>query len=143
MKIDKTSQTGQTSGSKKKDKTSSGDSSFRDMMSGGVQAGSSTGPSQSIGSVDALLAVQGAEDPTQKAAKRRMRERADDILEQLERIKMGLLTGQLTVGDVIDIASVVARHRERIMDPEMTALLDEIDLRAQVEIAKMQMAMPS
>ena len=61
----------------------------------------------------------------------------------LESIRIGLLTGTLTIGDVINIAVVVASHREKIMDPELTSILDEIDLRAQVEIAKMKMALDS
>ncbi|HPF78465.1 MAG TPA: flagellar assembly protein FliX [Alphaproteobacteria bacterium] len=39
------------------------------------------------------------------------------------------------------MADVVASHREKINDPKLTALLDEIDLRAQIEIAKMRKAM--
>jgi hypothetical protein len=42
---------------------------------------------------------------------------------------------------MIDIADVVASHRERLKDPMLSSLLDEIDLRAQIEIAKMQMAL--
>lgn len=140
MKIDKTNQSSQTSKSKKKGNVSSGDSSFQDMVSGDVGGASQAGASHSINRIDALLAVQAAEDPTQKAANKRMRHRADLILQSLERIRMQLLSGNLTIGDVIDIASIVSSHREKIMDPDLTALLDEVDLRAQVELAKMQMA---
>jgi hypothetical protein len=70
-----------------------------------------------------------------------MKSRASHILDELERIRIGLLTGTLTVGDVVNVADVVAQHREKIMDPRLTAILDEIDLRAQVELAKMKMAM--
>ena len=52
-----------------------------------------------------------------------------------------MLTGQLTVGHMIDIADVVASHRERINDPTLTSVMDEIDLRAQVELAKMRVAL--
>ena len=54
---------------------------------------------------------------------------------------MGLLTGTLTVGDIINVADVVASHREKVVDPQLTSLLDEIDLRAQVEIAKVSAAL--
>lgn len=142
MKIDKTGGTSGPSKSKKKDKSSgAGDASFKDMIAGGATSASSTAQSQAIGSVDALLAVQAADNPTEREARKRMQQRAHTILDQLEDIRMKLLTGQLTVGAVIDIASVVSAHRQRIQDPELTALLDEIDLRAQVEIAKMQMSM--
>ena len=52
-----------------------------------------------------------------------------------------MLSGTLSVGNLIDIADVVASHRERLKDPQLCSLLDEIDLRAQIEIAKMRMAL--
>lgn len=131
---------GRTQGPSKtsgKDKVS-GDSSFGDMVSSGTQEAATTQNTQSIAQVDALLAIQGAEDPTARAAKKRMRQRSGDILDGLEKIKMAMLGGTLTVGHMIDIADVVASHREKIEDPGLTAIMDEIDLRAQVELAKMR-----
>ena len=63
------------------------------------------------------------------------------LIDEAQKVRVALLTGSLTVGHVIDIADVVAAHREKITDPEMSALLDEIDLRAQVEIAKMRVSL--
>ncbi|MDP7142904.1 MAG: flagellar assembly protein FliX [Alphaproteobacteria bacterium] len=141
MKIDKTSSTGKTGKTDEKKKVSTGDKTFSDMVSGGASETSGTSESQSIYNVDALLAVQAAEDPTQKAARKRMQQRASSILDELESIRMGLLTGTLTVGDIINVADVVASHREKVVDPQLTSLLDEIDLRAQVEIAKVSAAL--
>ena len=52
-----------------------------------------------------------------------------------------MLGGNLTVGHMIDVADVVASHREKIDDPTLTAIMDEIDLRAQVEIAKIRVVL--
>jgi len=38
---------------------------------------------------------------------------------------------------------MIAVNRERINDPELAYLLDEIDLRAQVELAKLEAAKES
>ena len=54
---------------------------------------------------------------------------------------VAMLTGGVTVGHMIDIADVIASHREKITDPGLTDIMDEIDLRAQVEMAKMRMAL--
>ncbi|MGB1077588.1 MAG: flagellar assembly protein FliX [Bdellovibrionales bacterium] len=43
----------------------------------------------------------------------------------------------------MDIADIVSSHKENIQDPELTAILEEIDLRAQVEIAKMRISLDS
>ena len=77
------------------------------------------------------------------AAKKRMRHRSDKILSELDKIRMAMLSGTLTIGHMVDIADVVASHREKIMDPALTAIMDEIDLRAQVELAKMRVALDS
>lgn len=142
MKIDKTSGTGKADkASDKKKATSTGDQTFSNMVSSGAEGAQSTSSMQTINNLDALLAVQAAEDPTQKALCKRMQQRADGILDELEKIRLGLLTGTLTVGDIINVADVVASHREKIDNPELSAVLDEIDLRAQVEIAKVRFSM--
>ena len=137
MKIDGPNRTSAASGTKGKGKTSSADGSFGDLLTGGVKEARGAAASHSIASIDALLMAQTVEDPTERAARKRMRVRADSILTELENMRIALLTGTLTVGHVIDIADVVAAHREKIMDPRLHAILDEIDLRAQIEIAKL------
>lgn len=115
---------------------------FRGLMATGeTENAAPTHAAQNIAQLDVLLAVQGAEDPGARAARRRMTRRSDDVLGALDCIRIGMLSGTMTVGDMINVADVVASHRERVLDPELTALMDEIDLRAQVEIAKMRCAL--
>ena len=111
------------------------------MAGAGAQETAGATTTQSIAKVDALLAVQAAEDPTEGKARKQARQRANSILDELDKIRMAMLQGTLTVGHMVDVADVVASHREKVMDPAMTAVMDEIDLRAQVELAKMRMAM--
>lgn len=143
MKIKGPSRTQQTSKAGKAAKTGKTDASFGDYVAAGAPETAAAAPTQSIAQVDALLAVQGAEDPTERAARKRMYVRASDLLEGLDKIRMALLGGTLTLGHCLDIADVVASHREKITDPSLTSVLDEIDLRAQVEIAKMRKSMES
>lgn len=137
MKIEGPNRTGATSSTKGKGKTSSADGSFGDLLTGGVKETRSAAATHSIASIDSLLAAQSVEDPTERAARKRMQVRADNILNELDNMRIALLSGTLTVGHIIDIADVVAAHREKIMDPRLHAVLDEIDLRAQIEIAKL------
>lgn len=143
MKIEGPSKTQKTGKSDKAKKANKADGSFGEMVTGAARESAAAAASQSIAKVDALLAVQGAESATEKKARRKMRERGDKVLKQLDLLRMGLLTGNLTLGQVIDVADVVASHREKISDPQMTAVLDEIDMRAQIEIAKARKAMES
>lgn len=135
---------GQTKGppkTTKKDKAAATDASFGDFMAQETQSPATSQGAQSIAQVDALLAIQGAEDPTAGEARKRAKKRSLVILDELEKVRMAMLGGNLTVGHMIDIADVVASHREKIMDPALTGIMDEIDLRAQVELAKMRVAL--
>jgi hypothetical protein len=141
MKVSGPGQAQGPSKTKKSGKAGASSGDFGAYMAAGSKESAPTTNTQSIAMVDALLTIQGAEDPSQGASKRRMRARANTVLNELDKLRMAMLTNQLTVGHMIDIADVVASHREKITDPELTGLMDEIDLRAQVELAKMRVAL--
>lgn len=143
MKVSGPDSTQKTSGVKKSVKSgSSGSVSFRSLLETGEgEAPAHSAATGVIAGIDALLAAQETDDPAQRAAKRRMKARGEDVLKQLDKIRLGMLTGTLSVGNLLDVADVVASHREKINDPQLSSLLDEIDLRAQIEIAKMRMAL--
>ncbi len=141
MKVSGPGQTQAPSKSKKSGKTASADGNFGDFVSAESPEAASVNTTQSIAMVDGLLAVQAAEDPTERASRGRAYSRSSTILDELDKIRMGMLNGSLTVGHMVDIADVVAAHREKIIDPELTSIMDEIDLRAQVELAKMRVSL--
>ena len=116
---------------------------FSQYVNKGSSETSNVSTTQSIAQLDSLLAVQEVEDPTERAARKRAHFRADNILEKLDQIRIKMLGGNLTVGHMVDVADVIASHRDKINDPALTAIMDEIDLRAQVELAKMQVSMDS
>lgn len=143
MKIEGPGKAQGASKTKKKDGVSGADSSFEDYIASGPGGAAPAVSTQSIAKLDALLTVQGVDDPAGRAARQRARHRADTILDELDKVRMAMLSGNLTVGHMVDIADVVAAHREKITDPVLTALMDEVDLRAQVELAKMRVALDS
>ncbi len=142
MKVEGPSKTSGTTGSKKTGKAGAA-GSFEDFIASAPKGTAAAAPTNSIARVDALLSVQEAESGTERTSRRRMAKRGDDILKELDRLRLGILTGRMTLGQVIDVADVVASHREKILDPKLTAILDEIDLRAQIEIAKAKKALLS
>lgn len=141
MKVSGPGKTQDASKTKKSSKAAETDGSFGQILSSKLEGAQGAQATQSIAQVDALLAVQEVEDPTQRAARKRMHFRAETILDELDKVRNAMLSGELTLGNMIDVADVVASHREKITDPALTALMDEIDLRAQVEIAKMRVAL--
>lgn len=141
MKIEGPKSTSRTGSSKKSGKASdSSGADFSSFISNTAGEAEQSAASQSMARVEGLLAVQAAEDPMQGQARKRMVSRARDILDELDKIKMALLNGNLRATQIENISSIVAQSRDRIEDPELSFLLDEIDLRAQVEMTKLEMA---
>ena len=140
MKVEGPKKSQSTSQSRKSSASGADSVDFSQYIKSGQEA-SSVSTARAITNVDSLLAVQAAEDPTERAARRRMQDRSDKIIDGLEKIRLAMLNGTLTVGHMIDIADIVASHREKIQDAKLTDIMDEIDLRAQVELAKMRVAM--
>ena len=89
-----------------------------------------------IGSVDALIAAQSVE-ATDAEAKRQARQRGDDILDKLDELRHGLLMGTLSRGQLVQLKTLVRSRRATLADPKLNEVLDEIELRAEVELAKL------
>jgi len=88
--------------------------------------------------VDALLALQDVGGPLER--RRRAVGRAGRILDVLDEIKLALLDGGLSLGQLDRLRQVVRDERALTDDPKLEGVLDEIELRAAVEIAKLEQA---
>ena len=83
--------------------------------------------------IDALLALQSVEDPL--FARRKAVRCGNALLDALEAIKADLLLGQVSEGRLNQLMALIGQARERNL-PDLDALLDDIELRARVELAK-------
>ena len=88
-----------------------------------------------LAAVDAVLALQEVPDATE-GARRAVRHGAD-MLERLDDIRHGLLLGTVPREKLKALVEMVQSRRERADDPRLAAILDEIELRAAVELAKL------
>jgi hypothetical protein len=87
-------------------------------------------PAQDIGS---LLALQAVQDPA--LGKRRQLRRGRTLLDTLDDLKADLLLGEVDEVKLDRLMVVIGEARER-SEPALDALLDDIELRARVELAK-------
>jgi Class II flagellar assembly regulator len=88
-----------------------------------------------INSLDALLIIQ--EVPDALAGRRRAVQRGDALLDRLEDVRLALLTGVLPRERLEELSRLARTSRDSITDPRLGAVLDEIDLRVAVELAKL------
>jgi hypothetical protein len=96
-----------------------------------------TSGTRSVGGIDALLALQGVEEPTER--RRKAVKRGRTALDALDALKLGLLSGTFDTGALARLKSVTAALPEPSGDAALDAVLAEIELRAQVELAKIGM----
>jgi len=89
---------------------------------------------QNVGGIDALLALQGVEDPTEK--RRRAVKFGRRALDALDELKLGLLAGTLDPATMLRLKAVAGDLRESSGDPGLDQIMAEIDLRVSVELAK-------
>ena len=85
--------------------------------------------------VSALLALQGVEDPMSR--RKRAMGRASRILDMLDDLKMAMLEGQASPQTLDNLARAVREQREATDDPRLEDVLNQIETRAAVELAKL------
>ena len=107
-----------------------------DGSSGAAGAVTGGGP---VRAVDALLAVQEVEDATGQDTNRRARQWGEDMLDNLERVRLDLLDGSLSPEKLRNLSKLVTERKESATDPRLTELLADIELRARVELAKYEL----
>lgn len=115
-----------------------GGAAFAKQLKGTDSAAPSSGVNAAAGvsSVSGILAAQEVDDAS--ARESRGKKRAQDMLDKLDDIRHGLLSGDLTADKLVDLSRLVQSRKVAVDDPGLAQLLDEIDLRAQVELAKFQ-----
>jgi Class II flagellar assembly regulator len=84
--------------------------------------------------IDALLAMQGIEDPTER--RKRSVQRGRGALDVLDDLKIGLLSGNFNAATVSRLREAAANLKSSSGDPGLDSVLSEIELRVEVELAK-------
>lgn len=87
-----------------------------------------------VANVSALMALQGVEDVTER--RRRAIRRGGGLLDRLEELKLALLQGEAGEGALERLTRTLREERPVDADAALNSLLDQIDLRAAVELAK-------
>src|SRR3954452_10581278 len=108
-------------------------------LEGGSAARSTaaTSGTRSVGGIDALLALQGVEELGER--RRKAVKRGRSALDALDALKLGLLSGTLDTAALARLKSTAAGLSETSGDPGLDTVLAEIELRVEVELAKIGM----
>lgn len=140
MRIDSSNRSSQIGRAKTDKRKAGGDQSFSvstdDGTPSGSTASSGAGSLSGVGGLDALLTLQAVDDPLQRQ-KRKAVQYGFDMLDDLDKVRLDLLSGQLPESRLHALLARVSKQ-ERSGDDRIDSLLNDIELRAQVELAKLE-----
>jgi len=89
-----------------------------------------------IAALDSILMLQGMEDSTQGKSKGLTH--GEQLLDLLDSVRDGLLAGGIPRATLNKLAHAVTRRQDGFADPKLQDVLDQIELRAHVELAKLE-----
>lgn len=105
---------------------------------GGAAESAPAAPAAGLGAVsslDALLALQAVGGPLE--GRRKAIRRAGRILDVLDEVKLALLDGAVSPEALERLLTAVRQERGETDDPGLRSVLEEIETRAAVELAKL------
>jgi len=88
-----------------------------------------------VGDISMLLAVQGDDRQRERSI---AVDRGYDTLNALDALKVDVLSGQLSRHKLLNLARLVDKQRQHLGDEGLMNVLDHIELRARVELAKFE-----
>lgn len=112
-------------------------SAFSLGASAPAKAAAATPAAQAIAGVNAIVAIQSVGDSLQ-AKKRRVR-RGHDMLDILEQMRIDLLAGNISPQRLARLMRLVDEKLPEVEPGPLRDVLEEIELRARVEIAKREL----
>ncbi|GAB4224250.1 MAG: flagellar assembly regulator FliX [Kiloniellaceae bacterium] len=90
--------------------------------------------SSPVQALNALLAVQEVGDATE--GRGRARRRAESLLDRLEELRLAIMLGEVPLARLESLAETLAQRQEAVDDPKLAQIINEIEIRAAVELAK-------
>lgn len=97
-------------------------------------ATTSAAPLSGVSGLSSLVALQGVDNPLER--RRRAIRRGSGLLDRLDELKLAMLGGETGHSALERLSRTLQEEREDDPDEGLKDLLDQIDLRAAVELAK-------
>jgi Class II flagellar assembly regulator len=113
----------------------SGGASFASHLTGDEMSTAGTGAARFAPAVDSLLSLQTVGDG--REGRRKALARGSTLLDRLDDIRHGLLIGAIPRLRLIELSQALRSERLREPDAKLMQLIQDIELRCAVELAKL------
>lgn len=139
MKISKTGGPKEVASGRKKEKASDSDGAFADRLRE-TQGGGDISPTVEgggVGAVESVFALQEVPNSTDGRSRAILRDYGNDLLDRLDDLRLGILNGAYSKERLAELAQNLRKKRQNSEDSRLNEIIEEIELRAEVEIAKL------
>ena len=139
MKVTKTGGAKEASSTRKASKPSADDGAFVEALRGtsGAETTEAAQATGGAGPVSGFFGVELTQDATDHRSRGLMMEYGNDLIDQLDRIRMGIMAGAISKDRLQDIARRLRERKITSDDPRLNDLVQDVELRVEVEIAKL------
>ncbi len=124
-------------GTSKVRKSSDGVSFSSFLKPAATQGSAAVSGAASINAAEAIFAAQMVGGAEEREVRRKMVRHGQSLLEKLEEIRNGLLAGHISKDRLIEISRFVKDRRFQAEDERLNEIISEIELRVEVELAKL------
>jgi hypothetical protein len=115
-----------------------GGANFASLLKGAEKPTGQVAQTAPVAALDAMLAIQSVDE---QGGGRQNRQRAfrrgSSLLEKLDEIRHGLLEGRMPAARLQALAQALRNEKMAIEDPQLAEVVAEIELRCEVELAKL------
>ena len=125
-----------STGTTKKSRKSEGGKGFNPIENEEVSHAPAVSHSMGISDIDAILALQSVDNVNGDERKKQAVHHADLMLNELEALKVSLLSGQATQAQLIKLKNLLDSKPDYTEDSGLVDILNQINLRVSVELAK-------
>ncbi len=141
ISINQTKNVSSSAKAKKARKTSSVSSGdFARLLAGELDAADNASHiegTNKVSNVNAIFATQTIGEEEEQELRKRAIKRSENILDKLEAIRNGILQGYISKDKLMETARYIREKKEITTDKNLIAIMEEIELRAEIELAKL------
>lgn len=120
----------------------SGASSFADLLAtAGADDAGGISPLSDVNAAASIAGMLSLQEVSEEEVRRKkMLKRGNDMLDMLENLRRRLIDGLVPAHMLRELNNQLSVQKQNISDPTLQSLLDDIELRVAVELAKLEMA---
>lgn len=120
-------------------KVSSGENFADYLKTGMAEKNKEVSATAALTSADAIFAAQSISDEEERQIRKKLIKKGNTLLENLEEIREGLLSGEISKDRLIEISRFVKQKDVSSADQKLQEIMQEIELRVEVELAKLML----